>query len=339
MKNKNIKLFSFLLAVLVSLSSVTANATETISDGKNLKKTCVFETKDPSKLENKENEEFPEVLKEGGVKYRLKKIVYEVIDKKPVTKDKKVTKEIQSELIPNGQDFVPEQTMKENGVTYKYVSHTPIEDTAIETVTGFNDYDKAVTASDVPSTKTFPASDGTEVTCSLTGIQQLSGVWEDTFIDITFVSYDADVFVWNGHEVTLNDAHPLQGYESQLLDSVGANANEYRINNISWNGDPYMNNGVLCRNARASVQKFVRYYRANYQGEYQPGTIYKVVYTGMEKVESETEFNYEMKATAEYTKAISTAVMVGIGIMLLIVLIILILFILSRKKKEKNEEE
>ena len=97
-------------------------------------------------------------------------------------------------------------------------------------------------------------------------------------------------------------------------------------------------NGVLCRNARANVQKHAINYRANYVGE-----IYGEEELGMKFIDTyeyqEGNGNhYVIEAIASYELAgnIFAYIVVG-GLFLLAVLIVLILFVLSKKNKKKEE--
>lgn len=331
------KLFFFFLMVLLIASSMNVSATE--SEGRErITKSYTYST---SNEKETHDEKFADEISEKGKKYKLQIINYEILKKEPLITEKKVEKVIESDVIPEGIDYEPKQTITEGGIIYTYVRKTSVDDnTNLQDVTGYYDYDHEVTVNDVPATKEFPVSYNGEtynVSCNLTGIERLStGTWVNTYIYITFVSYDSDTFEWQGYEIQKNESYPLQGYENELLVSVGANPGNYKVKNISWNGNAYYNNGVLCRDAVASVQRYVRYYRANYRGTFDPGTKYRVVYQGTEQIESDTDFNYEIKATAEYVRSFPVAYAVGIGIILLIILIVLILYLLSRKKK-KNE--
>ena len=86
----------------------------------------------------------------------------------------------------------------------------------------------------------------------------------------------------------------------------------------------------------------MNYYRANYTGQIQqpetPGYIYHSTYTGTEKITSEDQFSYTIKATAEYEEINNLLVyaLSGVSILLLIIVVVLLLYILS-KKKEKEE--
>ena len=59
----------------------------------------------------------------------------------------------------------------------------------------------------------------------------------------------------------------MQGYEEQLLASVGLGT-DGKVKNTYYTSDIYTNaDGVVCRDARANIQKLVPVYRAEYQGE------------------------------------------------------------------------
>lgn len=337
MKNKVITL---LLLVSLTLSNMTVFASENTGEGMVKSHTFTAREKDATCEEVFENK-----IKENGSTYKLKSIDYEVVEKKPVIIEKEVEKKIESEYVPEDKEFKPEETITENGVTYKLVDFEMIEEEDLsQRVTGFVDYDHYITAADVPSQKEFPVTNkatGEEemVICALYGIEKSYSKWVDTYIDITFESYDSVAYEWQGVEVPNNTEHPLQGYEDLLLQSVGGDSTNFRVNDISWKGAEYTVDGVVYRDAVASVQRFVQYYRANYAGDFDPGVKYTVTYKGTEKTESTTEFDYEIIATATYEKAISTVVIAGIGLLLLAALIIFILFILSKKRKEKEKEE
>ena len=96
---------------------------------------------------------------------------------------------------------------------------------------------------------------------------------------ITFQEYDASVYEWNGNLLPRNDeVPPLAGYESQLLESVGA-AEGSQVTGLSWVGEPYEAEGVLYRDAVATVQQVVTLYRADYHGQIheaeQKGVVYR----------------------------------------------------------------
>lgn len=349
------RIFSFFLAAVLLSCSLTVNAQESTKTTKgSVVKELTFSTDDTvDALEKQKNDYFSETIKVDGKKYRLKNVNYEVLDKTPVSINKDVQKIVDSDFVPVGTEFQPQETIEEDGVTYKLdkveTEEKTSDDTYIQTVTGYTDYDHAVSRSDVPATKQVTATNQRTgqketVTCNLSSIDQIGASgWEDTYIDIVFESYDAQIFRWNGITVTKDVSSPLSGYESNLLASVGASSSNYQVLRTYWTGDAYRDsNGVLCRNARADVQRKVNYYRANYTGQIQQpetsGYIYHSTYIGTEKITSEDQFSYTIKATAEYEEINNLLVyaLSGVSILLLIIVVVLLLYILS-KKKEKEE--
>lgn len=77
----------------------------------------------------------------------------------------------------------------------------------------------------------------------------------------------------------------LKGYEKELLASVGLDGSNGKIKNTYYTSDSYTNeNGVVCRNAQADIQKLVPVYRAEYIGEMNtPHVIQTAVYEGNRK--------------------------------------------------------
>lgn len=353
--HKRNRIFSFFLVVVLLLCGITVKAKESTKTNKgSIVKEITFSTDDTVEtLKKQKNDYFPETIKVDGKRYRLKTVDYKVLDKTPISIEKEVQKVVDSDFIPAGTEYQPEDAIEDNGVTYKLdkveTEEKTADDTYIQTVTGYTDYDHAVSRSDVPATKNVTATNqrtGQQetVTCNLSSIDQIgSSGWEDTYIDIVFESYDAQIFHWNGITVTKDVSSPLAGYENNLLASVGADSSSYQVLRTYWTGDAYRDsNGVLCRNARADVQRKVNYYRANYSGQIQqpetPGHVYHSTYTGTEKITSEDKYSYTIKAAAEYEEINNLLVyaLSGVSILLLIIIVILILYIVSKKKEKKE---
>lgn len=339
-KTKQI-IFSFLLIVSILISNMTVLAKE---DG--ITKSYEFTSTD---LNETKDEKFSRTVQQNKKVYELKSIDYELVNKNPIITEKKVEKILESDYIKTDEEYMPEKNITEDGITYKLKSQEPMDESPIQAVTGYTDYDHMVSASGVPVTKEILAVNNrtgrTEsVTCDFNGITQLEeGEWIDTYIDITFISYESEYFEWQGIEVTKDNTNPLRGYEQQLLASVGAAPDEYRIINTFWLGEPYDHDGTLCRDARATVQRYVQYYRASYNGTIKQKTKYKLTYEGTQKVDSKTDFNYKIKAVAKYKEVEKTPiiyyVLIGVGIILAIGLIVLLLYLLAKRKKEEKEEK
>lgn len=362
MKSKSVKIkfFSFLLIVgiictacenrTVMAKTNSVDGHQSSISGNRLIKEILFST---DKMDEKKSDAFKKVIKENGKRYILENVSYDIVDKNPYEIEQKSEKQVDSQPITDGSNYKPKETFEENGVLYT-LDHIEQEEKIVaeqyeQKVTGYTDYQKEVSKDSVPQTKNITVKnnqtgENQTVTCNLTDVNKISSsAWEDTYIDIVFESYDAYVFNWNGIKVSKNDSNPLAGYESQLLSSVGANTQEYRVLKTYWIGNAYTNNsGVLCRNARADVQRKANYYRANYSGTIQQpeikGIIYKSFYNGVAKVVDKNKFVYTIKATATYKESnMMQYILAGVGITILIVLLVLFLFFLSKKNKKEEK--
>ena len=282
--------------------------------------------------------EFPKTWKEGSKTYERSEITYKLIETKYLDKKEKEM-ELKSE---------PEQTFKEGKTVYTLKKTEKVEKSIaegdVQTVTAYDDYDYVIAESDVPATKTVTETNRItgeleEVICNLTGIHPAGMVMANNTMTVTFTNYDAAYYEWNGNYIPRNDEiPPLSGYEAQLLENAGAAAGSI-ITGYSWNGDAYLVNGVLCRDAIANVQQPVQMYRAEYSGVIQipKETVYKAIYE-TEDVDGAKE--YTVKATAVYAekKTVLPYILTGAGILILIGAVIAILMMLSKKKKEEQEK-
>lgn len=283
--------------------------------------------------------DYDEKIIEDNTFYKLKKVEYEVIDKSQVIVDKSVL----SDLMLDTDEYDPPEKITEDGLIYKLVDVKQIEsETLDQEVSGFDDYEKKISETDVPQTKTLKVEDlrtgeEMEVECPLSGIEVLDGgtLIKDS-IDVTFEGYNLGVFEWNGNYVRSDDEYPLKGYEKDLLKSVGLSPSIYSVSSITWKGEPYTDeNGVDCRDAVAEIQHYGYLYRANYSSH-----IKYVKYEASYENAENDNFNYVIKATAVYEKVVPVTQAVfyaGIGILIFCILLILIMYLVSRNKKEDGK--
>lgn len=283
--------------------------------------------------------DYDEKIIEDNTFYKLKKVEYEVIDKSQVIVDKSVL----SDLMLDTDEYDPPEKITEDGLIYKLVDVKQIEsETLDQEVSGFDDYEKKISKTDVPQTKTLKIEDlrtgeEMEVECPLSGIEVLDGgtLIKDS-IDVTFEGYSLGVFEWNGNYVRSDDEYPLKGYEKDLLKSVGLSPSIYSVSSITWKGEPYTDeNGVDCRDAVAEIQHYGYLYRANYSSH-----IKYVKYEASYENAENDNFNYVIKATAVYEKVVPVTQAVfyaGIGILIFCILLVLIMYLVSRNKKEDGK--
>lgn len=319
---------SFLLMIPLQVSAA----------GMNLTKESTFLASSEEEAEKQAEEKFEQYIEEEGKKYELTNIEYELIETKYLDKKEK-NLELKEE---------PKKTMTEGGVEYTLKSsekiENVIEESTEQTVTAYDDYDYAVTAADVPVTKTVNAVNNItgaeeQVVCSFTGISDAGITTVDNIMTITFSDYDAAYYEWNGTYIPRNDAvPPLAGYEDSLLASVGA-AEGSTVTGYYWSSDPYTVDGVMYRDAAATVQQQVQMYRANYVGKIltpeKKETVYKAVY---ETHDTEGDKELTVKATATYAEVESQIpyIIAGIGLFLLLILIVVIVYVISKKRKKSD---
>lgn len=264
MKNKRVKeKILFLLLTCSMVIPIPAQAAEP------LRKEKAFISSADSEEEFAKHVSFDNTIKENGKTYRLDGITYKVTEKNYLEKKEKQT---ESDLISEGGEYTPPETITENGITYTLqdsVKETQ-ENESEQTVTAYEEYSHAVTEADVPAEKTVSAvnektGETESVTCVFSGISQNGTTKAVIPMSITFQGYDADYYEWNGNRILRNDEKPaLNGYENQLLKSAGITGT---VLSIAWDGNPYMADGVLCRNAVATVEQQIPVYRANYTGK------------------------------------------------------------------------
>lgn len=343
-------IFSFLLMVCILANNLTVAAKE---EGRSIKKENVFISDSKDEQINDKKSSFPDVIIEGEDQYELQDLSYEVLKETLLTK---VTKEVESDLVQDGSEYVPQPSITADGIEYKLLKTEAnvqvITEAQAQSVTGYTDYDHNVAASEVPQTKTVTAvnkatGQSENVVCNLTGVA-INGT--DTVtkqMTVTFYEYDSMYFLIGDELVEKNDSSPpLQGHENELLQMVGAESGS-RITNMYWSGEPYTaGDGTNCRDAIAEVQQSVNLYRASYSGAMMipqvTATRYKSTYEGLDP---KGKKQYEIKATATYKLKVQEKknmlpvyIGIGAGILVIVGAVIAILWILAKKKKKQEEE-
>lgn len=178
------------------------------------------------------------------------------------------------EMIPEP----PEEFTDEDGERFRLVSKTLLEVPATgrrKRLSGEVIYREVSRDMEAPQTaqmevwdeesgKTFEASLPLQ-SASFEG-ERWSG---DFSFTVTFHTYGADYYRL-GELVIPHDpeAPSLWAYRDGLLKELGKGEEDYRIESIDWDGEAYRDeNGILCRDARASGSRRVWDCRAVYAGE------------------------------------------------------------------------
>lgn len=196
----------------------------------------------------------------------------------------------------NGEAFIPEETKILDGKEYRLVS-TRIRNAKKE---GENTYAQVTITYDlegddtVPDTADVPLIDeesGVEFEreLSIVNEEEVSREWSETFtFPITVSGYGADSFYLGDMEIPGNA--DLSDYGAELLELVGLSKEYYRVDHVEWDGEPYEDGEVICRNAAAEGSKLIRSVKAKYGGQIRTPDIEGKQYIGIyEEVIPETE--------------------------------------------------
>lgn len=333
-KRRKQAIFSLFVVCVLSLQPIAAYAAD-------LTETHEYTTKDP----DDEYKGFDKILENDGNKYELADISYEVTEKQPAKEKKVLEKIVESEVIAMGEEYTPEPTVTEDGVTYELNGCTALDGS--EYTQNYTEQVEYLDGANIPERRSITITDAQgnekQIEARLTGEEILgTGEWLDTTLSITFSNYDTGVFEWQGRTIYYEDsAAPLQGYETELLRSVGADPGTNRITSTQWVGDPYVVDGVTYRDAMANVQYFVPYTRATYTG-----TVtylqYAANYSAEVEENSTTEFIYTIIATANYTEQTASVgkilAVIGVGVAIVALLVVVILLLLAKQKKQQKNQ-
>ncbi len=338
---KKTKLLSLFLVISVFATSISAGA----SSGSSIKKGNIYTDTITISTKNKnEKVSFDKEITRDGKTFILKDVKYDILSKTPEKEDVTHSEE---QLVTSGENFTPIEEITKDNIKYKLyaIKDVPAEP-YIQSIEAHTDYEKVVTKNTVPAEKTVSVQNlktgkAESVVCKLNDVSKVGEKWVNSHIDFTFKNYDSYIFEWQG--VTIkneNTPNPLKNHKTQLLKSVDLTPDNATIDNTYWTSEAYLKDGILCRDARADIRRKVPVYRANYTGAINTEmTTKKIEYKG--SINSNSDFNYKIKATATYEKDMNTFYMtVGIGIILFVVLIVLVLFVISKEKnlKEKTKE-
>ena len=348
-----VRLIIACLSYMMFLSTflVDVRATSDVED--TYEKRITYVTSDEGE---RKDEQFENAISKDGKIFTLQNIEYTTVSEEPVYEEKEVSLVRQSGIIKSGDVYTPPEEILEGGITYMLQrteqQKIGIEGATSQVVTGTTTYEHTVTRNDIPQSKkitvaSIRSGEDMEVECPLVSLEQSNTKWVPVDVNITYEEYDANYFSFYNTKVPKDDTKPpLFGYERTLLNYLGMNTRDYRMTDINWNGEEYINaQGVLCRNAIARCERYVPVYTATYSKtvveDEQRGAIYTSIYTGTEKINN-SNYIYEIEAIASYhivdedLSRVPKTVLVGVGILILVGGIVGVIYIFSKKKKERR---
>lgn len=269
---------------------------------------------------------FEKELERDGVTYRLSEIHTEVLKQEG---DGNNGGRLELTTSPFLEEYAekhqPDEQMERDGLEYR-LAETRLEETKIpahevtaeETVT----YDSVEALDRLPSAIPITVTDeATGQTAEISGTisaQEFSAErWEEGFsFQATFHEYGLDGY-WLGEQVfTLAGDEPdFAGYEAELLSLIGADSDNYTVEDVVWDGETYEDtDGVLCRDARISGKKLVRDCAVTYQGTAvfpeEDGVRYLSSYEPAQNSGSGI-ITYTMKATGVYKPKKNTGLLLA----------------------------
>ena len=353
---------SVILALIMCMAECeTAQAAEKSAESteKYVEKTYTADTDDPAR----QSAYFEEMTEMDGQSWVLDDINYEVISRKeePAANGNMKIR-YSAPFTDEEENHVPEREFTEHGITWQLASYEVVETTLNareEPVSDVIVYEAVPVGTEIPESATLKVTD--DVTGEEMGVQvPLRDKWysrtrwiSEFEFPITVTNYSADTFDLNGREISLSQADPLKGYENELLEMIGVSAEDYRIQQIRWDGEPYTDNGVLCRKLSASGEMRVADCHAEYAGvanlpSVEAKTV-QAVYTDQPPAragEQKSKYTYVIKATARYIPAaeplavgtrmpemVVRTVAVAVSILVLIVLAAVFGLLKRRRKK------
>ena len=168
-------------------------------------------------------------------------------------------------------------------------------------------------------------------------LQEVDGyAWRnDVSIPMTVSVYNAQFYAIGDKLVPYNEQAPaVQGFEADILRSIGLDPESYAIDNAAWMGAPYQSGETLCRDAVASGRRYAENYRALYESEVAlpdaQGWTAVATYEGQSDILSgETE--YTVEATAVYQRDDTVMTVIALSVAALILLAAIVIDVYKRQ--------
>lgn len=296
----------------------------------------------------------------------------------PSTEKKSITKEVANQLF-NKSDYELSQAPqtikvkdgdKEYTATAKSISYdTSIIRNRTKTANYTVNYYSNDSEPSVPQTvdfNTFDEATGNNVTVTapLQSLEKTNEYWKKIDNEFYFIAkkYDSDKITMNVNgkkiEINKNGDSPIDSsYFNDLLTARGMNTSVYRLNSLVWSGEPYKENGILCRKAVGDCEHKVSDYTATYGGTvslpdyngYKADVIYEYEVTKTDTIIKNTALykKYILPTEAPTEKITETpteapteetpvkkVITIGIGLVLASLIAVITVFLIQRKRKE-----
>ncbi|NBJ82959.1 hypothetical protein D5274_14125 [bacterium 1XD42-94] len=211
----------------------------------------------------------------------------------------------------DGESCLPSEEVERNGKRYRrFFLNVEEEETAGETLIV-----SASTSYTLEGEESLPETAMVLIQDPISGeniekeLPQLEAVetgrtWIKNFsFPVTVNGYDAEYFTLG--DMRLPSYSRLSNYGQEFLRFLGLPVGSYRIKEIVWDGEPYLEDGILKRDATARGERLVRNVTVTYGGEMQmpdrTGKRYVAGYEELSNEEEETTGEEESQMSAEET--------------------------------------
>ena len=188
------------------------------------------------------------------------------------------------------------------------------------------------------------------VTLHRNSVSETEEVQENSIsFPVIFHRYDAGRFIINGKIVPLMEG--TSPIDSQFYADVKAESDhadsDGEITEMIWDGETYLLNGEVCRNASATLTEAEKIYAVNYSDIVDlPDTdgFQAILTYGTDINEPTGVITYEIEASAEYDpvqeqqKIQPLFIGIGIAILAVAIAIVLVLVIIVKRRKKQAEE-
>lgn len=269
-------------------------------------------------------------------------------------------------FVDSPENHLPENTIELDGKTYHLQNYEVVETVIEEKTVRAGD---TITYGAVEQIDKIPAVAEVEILNEDTGAVVKKTVplkeyeytdyrWVNGFsFPITVEDADADYFALDDSLIPNREDSPFSGYETALLNYIGVSPDAYQIDSVEWQSDPWVENGIVYRQATAYGKKLVANVTATYEGmvtidSYKANTVhaaYKFIEAAPteeavpEQPEEEedtgkTWWDHFLEILKWLLDFLTSAVGVTLCILIFIFMVILIFFYLRKKKEENNDD-
>lgn len=306
--------------------------------------------------------QFDDVYEKDGVLYGLTRVTTKIVDTvETVGESYTYTSEV---FVDASENHAPEQRIeKEDGIYELQKS---------ELLTGKADERSKYAEADItyqveyidnlPAKGTVTVKDedtGVELQEKLPAIRTVTGesYWDDNFsFPITIADYDAEAFLLG--DVLVPGGAALIDYADELLDYLALPKEYYQVEEISWAGESYDEDGTVFRDAIAYGKRKMTEVTVTYGGDIMlpaiDGQYYRCTYV---KEGTATGTIYKIKAIATYEEESDVVqpksfldwlldwifkhpiATLGIFLLLFLLAFTITLYVLGRKEDEEEEPE